>query len=158
VHYEDLDRNLRAASGKLPIVATGEGATWTLDALKDQVFKIQGTPSRIVRYDSSEKDVLYYGNSLVYLNNDRITGYDNIGNNLKVAVAPSGTSNSPITSWTLDSPRDDIFKVQGTPTQVTLDPSSCSESLQYGDSTIELHNGFVSAYNDLNGNLRVRVK
>ncbi|MBW4660621.1 MAG: hypothetical protein KME15_18265 [Drouetiella hepatica Uher 2000/2452] len=157
VRYDDNDRNLRAIASKSPIITVVGDAAWTLDSPKEEVFKIQGTPSRIIRYDASQKDVLYYGNSLVYLTNDRVAGYDNLDRNLRVTVAPNGTPDASVNAWTIDSPRDDIFKVQGTPTQVALDNTSCTETLQYNNSVVELRNGFVSGYNDTSGNLKVKV-
>jgi hypothetical protein len=158
VRYEDADRNLKAVVGQSPLMAVANDTTWTLDSLKDEVFRIQGTPTRVIRYDSSQADVLYYGNSLVYLLNDRVVGYNNLDNNLYVQVVPTGGSSQLVNAWTIDSPRDDLLKVQGTPTQVNLDQSSCSETLQYGLSSIELRNGFVAGYNDLDNNLKVKVQ
>jgi hypothetical protein len=154
VRYEDADRNLKASEA--PIAVTTNATSWTIDSPKTALFRIQGTPSRVIRYDSSQKDVLYYGDSLVYVAADHVVGYDNLGNNLKVAVVPS--SSRPVTAWSIDSPRDDIFQVQGTPTHINLDANACSETLQYGNSSIELRNGFVSGYDDIDGNLRVLVK
>lgn len=156
--FEDIDRNLRAVADNFAIVSASGETAWTLDATKDDVFRVQGTPSRIIRYDASEKDVLYYGNSLVYLTNNRVVGYDDLDSNLRVTVAPSGSSDLPVDSWTINSPRDDIFRVQGTPTSVNLDNLACTETLKYGNSAIELKNGFVSGYNDLGKNLKVRVQ
>ncbi|MBD3881520.1 hypothetical protein IFO70_07115 [Phormidium tenue FACHB-886] len=156
VRYEDTDRNLKASLSELPLVTTVSNTAWTLDSPESELFRIQGTPTRVVRYDSSQSDVLYYSDSQVYVADDRVVGYDNLSNNLRVTVAPSG-SNS-VNAWSIDSPRDEIFRVQGTPTSVNLDAASCSETLHYGNSSVELRNGFVAGYDDLDGNLRVRVK
>ena len=90
--------------------------------------------------------------------NSSVTYYlDSLYESLKVTVAPNGTPDASIESWSIDSPRDDIFKVQGTPTQVSLDNTSCSETLHYNSSVIELRNGFVAGYNDISNNLKVKV-
>jgi hypothetical protein len=156
VRAEDIDRNLRISTSQAPIFTTLSTTDWTLDSPKEDLFRIQGTPTRIIRYDSSRKDALYYGDSTVYLSEDRVVGYDNLTNNLKVTVTPS--SSGAIEAWSINSPRDDIFRVQGTPTHVSLDATSCSETLQYSGSTIELRNGFVAGYDDIDHNLRVRIK
>lgn len=161
VKYEDVDKNLKAAPKDAATTSAGESAfAWTIGSSSDDVFKVQGTPIRITRYDSLRQETLYYNNSLVELTENLVTGYNNLDGTLKVAIAPVAMvgSGSSENSWTIGSDRNDVFRVQGTPTQVTLDQSLCRETLHYGDSTIELKNGFVAGYDNLSGNLRVRIK
>lgn len=155
--YEDFDRRLRAASpDALPPVVLSPNS-WGLDSTKEAVFKVQGTPTRIVDYDHSDRETLYYGDSTVELFKQRVIGYDNIAKNLKVRVTP-GNANSLGGLWTLDSSREEIFRVQGTPTAVLLESSACSETLYYGNSTVVLKNGFITGYDNLDNNLRVKAR
>lgn len=59
------------------------------------------------------------------------------------------------TYWTLGSDRDLVLTIQGTPTQTMQLQTSCMQTLRYGDSIVELNNGYVQQYNDLDGSLRV---
>lgn len=153
--YEDVDRNLKTAENA-KTTSPGGGDFWTLGSSRQQVFAIQGTPARVVSYDSLHKETLYYGGSMVELTDDQVTGYSNLDNNLRVAVMavtlPAAQGGN---TWTIGSERNDVFRVQGTPSQVTLDSSLCKETLHYGNSMIDMKNGFVNGYDNLDGNLRV---
>jgi hypothetical protein len=158
VNYEDIDRNLKAADDNvLTASPLRDGASWTLGSSKEDVFRVQGTPARVVRYDAPSKEILHYGNSIVEVTNGRVTGYSNLSNNLRVAVTPLPSKNGA-SSWSLGDDRNDVFRVQGTPTEVSLDSSMCRESLRYGNSEVELQNGLVTGYNNPSGNLSVQVK
>lgn len=160
VKYDDLDKNLKAAPEDAAMVKASDAYVWTLGSSREDVFGVQGTPDRVTRYDSLHKETLYYNNSLIELTENFVTGYSNLDGTLRVAIASIETvgSNDSWDSWTIGSDRNNVFRVQGTPTQVTLDHSSCRETLNYGESTIELKNGFVDGYDNLGRNLRVKVK
>jgi hypothetical protein len=160
VNYEDFDKKLKVApdGSPLPPPPTTD-SHWTLGSSREDVFKRQGTPSRIDKYDYSKRELLYYGNSFVELTDNRVTGYNNFDGNLNASIVPlSGTATSDRPYWTLNSERDDIFRIQGTPTEVSLDNAQCSEVFHYGDSTVELTNGFISGYDNIGGNLKVKAK
>ncbi len=57
--------------------------------------------------------------------------------------------------WTIGSDRDWLIAVQGSPSQVLRYDSACNEVLRYGNSIVELSNGYVKQYANLEGNLRV---
>ncbi len=154
--YDDFDRNLRARSTQTPTKANS--SYWSLGTTKEQVFAIQGTPSRVSRYDYSSRELLYYGNSTIDLTDNKVTGFNDLDNNLQVRVDPVPGSGTDQPFWTLNSPRDSIFRIQGTPSQVILDNSTCTETLFYGNSSIELNNGFIRGYNNVDRNLRVRAQ
>lgn len=59
------------------------------------------------------------------------------------------------TYWTLGSDRDLVLAIQGPPTQTMQFPTSCQQTLRYGNSVVELNNGYVKQYNNLDGSLRV---
>lgn len=157
--YNDFDRKFKVAETGEPPIPASSGFAWDLGSTKDDVFRIQGTPTRIVNYDYSDRETLYYGNSTIELTKQRVVGYSNESGNLRVRVLPilSGSDGAG-NAWTLDSSRDEILSVQGTPTQVLLDGPACSETFYYGNSTIELKNGFVAGYDNLDRNLRVKTR
>jgi hypothetical protein len=160
VGFEDVDRNLKTAKETMLTSSTTDPESWTLGSSKEDVFKVQGTPARVERYDAPSKEVLHYGNSTIQITDNRVTGYANLGSNLKVATNPlprTEETESP-NSWSLGADRNDIFRVQGTPTEVSLDSSLCREQLKYGDSMIDLQNGVVAEYDNISGNLNVLVK
>jgi hypothetical protein len=157
--YEDFDHKFKAAAVDLPLPSVQNGNTWSLGSLKEDVFKIQGTPSRVEQSDFSGREVLDYGDSTVDLVAGRVVGYNNIKGNLRVHVAPILTGDAGRTSmWSLESDRENLLAVQGTPAQVISDSSACTETLYYGNSTVTLKNGFISGYDNLDGNLRVKTK
>lgn len=159
VKFDNIDRNLKSAEGDVATASPRSDAFWTLGSQREEVFRIQGTPDRVTSYDAIHKDVLYYGNSTVEITDDRVTSYSNLETNLQVAVVASPVpGDSAGDFWTVGSERNDVFQVQGTPTQVILDNSLCKETLHYGNSVIELKNGFVNGYDNLEQNLRVRVE
>jgi hypothetical protein len=158
VNFEDIDRNLKTAKESMLTSSTTDRSSWTLGSSKEDVFQVQGTPVRVERYDAPSKEVLHYGNSTVQITDNRVTGYSNLSSNLRVATNPLPTDGEPSNSWSLGSDRNEIFRVQGTPTEVTLDTSLCREQLKYGSSVVELQNGVVSGYDNLSGNLSVQVK
>lgn len=157
--YEDFDRKLKVAAADLPLATPESGSSWDLGSTKEQVFKIQGTPTRISQYDYSDRETLYYGNSIVELAKERVIGYINQSSNLRVRTVPIlANTKSSSSVWTLESSREDLLRVQGTPTQVLLDNPACTETFHYGNSTITLKNGHISGYDNLDNNLRVRAK
>jgi hypothetical protein len=158
VNFEDIDRNLKTAKESMLTSSSTDQSSWTLGSSKEDVFQVQGTPVRVERYDAPSKEVLHYGNSTVQITDNRVTGYSNLSNNLRVATNPLPTNAAQSNSWSLGSDRNEIFRVQGTPTEVTLDTSLCREQLKYGSSVVELQNGVVSGYDNLSGNLSVQVK
>ena len=156
VRYSDIDRNLKASATELPAPSTQAGF-WDVGSTKETVFQIQGTPSRVAQYDYSDQETLYYGDSTIDLSSERVTGYDNRDRNLKVQMTPVLTAGSS-SVWTTDAPREEVLRVQGTPTQVMLNPSTCAETLYYGSSVVNLRNGFIAGYDNLDRNLRVQAK
>jgi hypothetical protein len=153
--YDDFDRNLKATSAILPTAV--QAGRWDLGATKADVLKIQGTPSRIAEYGYADLETLHYGSSTVDLANERVVGYNNRAGILKVSTRPI-LPDGKATVWTPASSREAVLQVQGTPTQISLSPSTCTETFYYGNSTVTLRNGFIAGYDNLDGNLRVRAQ
>lgn len=59
------------------------------------------------------------------------------------------------TYWTLGSDRDLVIAIQGPPAQTMQYQSACQQTLRYGNSIVELNNGYVKQYNNSDGTLRV---
>ncbi|WP_017300744.1 hypothetical protein [Nodosilinea nodulosa] len=79
--------------------------------------------------------------------------------NLKYAQSNVGTraSRTPDqkTYWTLGSDRDLVMAIQGAPSQTMQYNNTCQQTLRYDNSIVELHNGYVSQYDNADSNLRV---
>ncbi|MGB3199381.1 MAG: hypothetical protein WBA99_00670 [Nodosilinea sp.] len=57
--------------------------------------------------------------------------------------------------WTLGSDHDLVIAIQGAPAQTMQYHTACQQTLRYGNSLIELQNGYVKRYDNADGNLRV---
>jgi hypothetical protein len=57
--------------------------------------------------------------------------------------------------WTIGSDRELVIALQGMPARMTQYGNSCKEVLYYGDSIVELKNGYVVDFSDSDGNLKV---
>lgn len=160
-HYRDVDGKFRI-SVRPPEARLISGNTnvWTIGSSREDVFRIQGTPSRVERYAVPNEDILYYGSSSIMLVDDQVVGYNNSGRNLKLSVESIATPPEYLKqqSWELGSSRGDVLRIQGVPNEITSYALSCTEVLVYGDSRIELTNGNVSGYDNIAGNLRVSVQ
>ncbi|MBE9158390.1 hypothetical protein IQ265_16355 [Nodosilinea sp. LEGE 06152] len=79
--------------------------------------------------------------------------------NLKYAQSNVGSraSRTPTdkTYWTLGSDSDLVRAIQGAPSQTMQYQTACQQTLRYGNSFVELHNGYVKQYDNADGNLRV---
>ncbi|HEY9672925.1 MAG TPA: hypothetical protein V6D11_15890 [Waterburya sp.] len=60
---------------------------WTLGSTKDDVLRVQGTPTHIKLW--SDHEDFHYGRSKVVFKKGRVAAYDNDDKNLKVVVKPS---------------------------------------------------------------------
>lgn len=130
---------------------------WRVGSPRSEILQVQGNPTEAIRYDSTCKEILYYGKSLVELNNGVVTKFEDVDKNLKAYVR-----NLPIASptqiyWTLGSTRGEVYKIQGTPVQFTQDESLDKEFLQYGDSSVDITDGKVTGYANVGSNLSVSM-
>ncbi|MGF1571288.1 MAG: hypothetical protein ACFCVD_24970 [Nodosilinea sp.] len=66
-----------------------------------------------------------------------------------------GSTPSSQNYWTVGSDQDWVMAIQGTPDQVLGYDSSCQQVLRYGQSMVELRNGYVKQYDNIDGNLKV---
>ncbi|AFY64864.1 hypothetical protein [Geitlerinema sp. PCC 7407] len=154
--YDDLDNNLLVADGGHPPKYQSSGDFWTLGSSREEVLKVQGTPTQLVQDDALRSELLYYDNSLVELQHGVVTSYRNFDQNLKVVVAVPVAGRPVPDFWTLDSPREEILRVQGTPTQVLQNDALCQETVYYNNSSIQFKNGAIVGYDNLSRNLKIR--
>ncbi|MGB7445358.1 MAG: hypothetical protein WA919_30155 [Coleofasciculaceae cyanobacterium] len=157
--YKDVDSNLIVAVNEDAKTASQHsGNFWTLGSRREDILRIQGTPTQVVQYNSLGEEILYYERSTVELENGVVTEYDNFDENLSVSVKagiqPSGENAGSF--WTVGSSREDIFQIQGTPSRVVQHDSLCKEVIYYGGSSIELKNRVVNGYRNFDNNLKVK--
>jgi hypothetical protein len=158
--YSNLDGNLRVLT-EVPLAASTQGSstTWSLGSAREDVLQVQGMPSRTEQYGSDKRVTLYYGNSSVLLENNHVTGYLNADGNLKVSttLARALPTAPAADSWSIGSSRAEVLKVQNqTPEAVSRNDSTCEEIFSFGNSEVQLRQGFVSGYKNAAKALRVR--
>ncbi len=157
IDYQDVDNNLLVILPKdLPNSSAIPDGFWSLGSTKEAVFAIEGTPSQFIRYEALNQELLYYGNSLIELENNAVIGYHNADGNLNVVVVPSGVQMPEATAWTFDSTQEEILLIQGTPTQIEQDQSICRERFYYDKSIVEFSNGGLAGYHNYSNNLKVQ--
>ena len=132
--------------------------TFTRGSHKDDVLRIQGTPSSIKRYPSLNHEVWWYGSSMVdiSLTDGRVTEWSNRGN-LKVRL-DAGPNVTGTRTFTRGSHKDDVLRIQGTPSSIKRYPSLNHEVWWYGSSMVDisLTDGRVTEWSN-RGNLKVRM-
>ncbi|MGF1495944.1 MAG: hypothetical protein ACFB8W_03850 [Elainellaceae cyanobacterium] len=157
----EYERNLQYAKTNVTTrpakLADGTIPFWTVGSTRELLVAVQGTPTRIIRADSRCEEVVYYGNSQVELKYGMVVHYDDLDNNLKVSVDAAASPIQSTNAWTLGSSKEEVFRVQGTPSRVRTFNSLNTEVLYYGDSLIELKNDVVTAYSDFDGRLKVTM-
>ncbi|MBE9179904.1 hypothetical protein IQ268_15135 [Oculatella sp. LEGE 06141] len=85
--YRNIDGNLKVSVR--PVSTNGlqiNGNYWTLGSERNAIFKVQGTPTQVIRNAALCTETFYYGNSTIELKNGSVTGYDNFDGNLRVRV------------------------------------------------------------------------
>ena len=156
--WDNYGGNLRVGSTPGPNVT--ESTSFTFGSHKDDVLRIQGTPTQVNRYDAIGFYKWQYGSSQVTFDasTDRVTEWDNYGGNLRVGSTP-GPNVTESTSFTFGSHKDDVLRIQGTPTQVNRYDAIGFYKWQYGSSqvTFDASTDRVTEWDNYGGNLRVRV-
>ena len=146
--------NLRVHLAPGPNATTG--SHFTLDSHKDDVLRVQGTPDSISRYETLGTMTWQYGASSVELSTrtNKVLEWSNQGN-LRVHLAP-GPNATTGSHFTLDSHKDDVLRVQGTPDSISRYETLGTMTWQYGASRVEisLATGRVLDWSN-NGNLAV---
>jgi len=119
---------------------------FTLNATKDEVLRIQGTPTRLRDYEWA------YGYSTVQFRNDRVVSWSvSSVNPLRVRMVPASGVPNPVGYFAVGSTKDEVLAVQGTPTRVS------DYEWSYGYSTVQFRNDRVVSWT-VSGVNPLRVK
>ncbi|MCZ8514351.1 DnaJ domain-containing protein [Paenibacillus filicis] len=133
---------------KLVQASTESGGSLSTGSTTNDVKAIMGTPTRIL--DVGPIATWYYGRSTVTFTNDRVTGWDNSGGNLKLEQ----TSTESGGTFSTGSTTKDVKAIMGTPTRI-LDVGPIA-TWYYGRSTISFTNDKVSGWDNSGNNLKLR--
>ncbi|ROQ90754.1 J domain-containing protein [Desulfosoma caldarium] len=122
-------------------------ATFGLGSTERDVLRAQGPPDR------RSAGRWTYGLSEVRFQDGRVVGYDNFDGRLRVLVKPTRAPEQVEATgfFTLGSSRDEVLRVQGTPTAVR------GSVWHYGFSSVRFVEDRVAAYDNAFGNLKVRL-
>ena len=158
IDYSDLDGNLAVlADDQVALSLKANNGAWTIGSSQQEVFDIQGTPTRTSTY--KESMTLHYEGSFVKIQEGQVVGYSNVDNNLKVSLVPTTPSEQSATpsTWSFGSSRSEVLRVeQRTPTAVSRFDNSCEEIFTFDNSTIKFRKGLVSEYSNTSGNLQIQ--
>ncbi|NTU48625.1 MAG: hypothetical protein HGA84_06415, partial [Syntrophobacteraceae bacterium] len=119
-------------------------AFFTVGSTRDEVLRVQGTPTRI------EGNRWTYGFSEVRFRSGTVEDYDNYFGNLKIRLLPSDFSDVKPRHdhFTIGSSQNEVLAVQGTPTSIQ------GNFWFYHLSNILFRDGKVQHVVDAAGNLR----
>lgn len=124
--------------------ASSAANAFTIGSTMEQVKAVQGTPTSVASYGWS-----YELSTVRFDSEGRVSGYSNLGKNLKVEMLPFD-SHKQLSRFTIGSTKDDVLLVQGTPTGVA------SYGWHYELSTVRFDSeGKVVGYSNLGKNLKV---
>jgi hypothetical protein len=108
----------------------------TIGSTRDEVIAQQGPPT------ATSDDKLVYGRSELDLKNGAVVGWriDPIANPIRVKLWPEHSVDTSQEYFTVDSTKDDVLVVQGTPTAFSRD------KFEYGGSVVYFHNDRVISW------------
>lgn len=105
------------------------------------IASMQSVPQASANAAVAQRKVLEYQRNLRY-------AQSNIGSRPRRTPAEKNY-------WTIGSDHDLVVAIQGAPAQTIQYHTACQQTLRYGNSLIELQNGYVKRYDNTDGNLRV---
>ena len=133
---------------------------FTLGSHQDDVLRLEGTPTRIRRFDSLGHETWSYGLSRVTISTRtrEVLDWTNHGGQLKVRLPP-GDSGTDLPYFSRGSHQDDVLRTQGTPTRIRRFDSLGHETWSYGLSrvTISTRTREVLDWTNHGGQLKVRL-
>jgi len=140
--YDNVGGNLRL---KVILPADNHEAYFTIGSTPEEVLAVQGTPTAV------KEDTWKYGLSTIRFENQRVSRYSNLSQNLKVRLLPPPhLAAHPPEFFDLGSTQEEVLAVQGTPTSIL------PHGWTYGDSTVYFHQGRVIKVNNAGKNLRLK--
>lgn len=108
---------------------------FTVGSSKDAVLAVQGTPTQVGDYEWS------YGLSTVQFRNDLVVSWTIYAvNPLHARMVPSSVDAASSSYFTLGSTKDEVLRVQGTPSQIG------DYEWGYGLSTVQFRDGRVVSW------------
>jgi hypothetical protein len=127
----------------------------TIGSTKDEVIRIQGTPSSISGPPMYEE--WSYGLSSVVFQGGILKAYNNFEHNLRIRINSQQQEHDGLPVYfTIGSTKDQVVNVQGTPSSITGPPAF--EEWSYGLSSVTFEWGRVKSFNNYEQNLRVSMK
>ena len=127
---------------------------------EDEVLRIQGTPTRIQRYEAFGYEDWYYGLNKVSISmaTRRVTEWSNSTGALKVRMVP-GANVTGSEFFSRGSHEDDVLRIQGTPTRIQRYDAFGYEDWYYGLNkvTISMATRRVTEWSNSTGALKVRM-
>ena len=160
LRWSNLDGNLKVALP--PGRHVTHDSHYTRGSHKDDVLRLQGTPTSIQTYSSLGHEQWGYGlvSSVdIDLRTGEVLRWSNLDGSLKVALPP-GRHVTHDSHYTRGSHKDDVLRLQGTPTSIQTYSSLGHEQWGYGlvsSVDIDLRTGKVLKWSNLDGRLKVRM-
>jgi len=105
------------------------------------ISQMKAVPVAHPNYEAAQQKLSEYARNLQYAQSNVNTR------------PPSDPGEQPY--WTIGSDRELVIAIQGMPLRMLQYSNSCKEVMYYGDSLVELKNGYVVDFSDLDGNLSV---
>jgi hypothetical protein len=120
----------------------------TIGSTRDEVIAMQGHPTE------SSDDKLVYGHSELDLKDGSVVGWkiSPESNPIRVKLWPEHSVDTSQTSFTVDSTRDDVLVVQGTPTAFSKD------EFDYGTSAVYFRGNRVASWKNDPSSIPLRVR
>jgi hypothetical protein len=138
-----------AASVKgTPANPEAAGEAVTLGTERSQVLALLGNPK-----DSADNR-LVYGQSVVFLKDDRVVGWkiDPAQPEMKVRLQPKTKVSAGLQTFKVGSTVDEVLAVQGTPTGIWPD------EFEYGSAEVDFKNGRVVRWKNAAGSPALKAK
>jgi hypothetical protein len=120
----------------------------TVGSTRDEVLAQQGTPT------ASTEDKLVYGSSVLYLKDGRVIGWriDPFSSPIRVKLWPQSPVDPDLEFFTVNSTKDEVLVVQGTPTEFSED------TFKYGDSVVYFNKNRVVNWKNDPGSVPLRTR
>ena len=120
----------------------------TIGSSRDEVVQQQGIPT------AASPDRLVYGRSELYLKDGAVTGWkiDPVSNPIRVKLWPQAPVDTNQKYFTVDSTRDDVLVIQGTPTAFS------KEKFTYGASEVYFQNNRVVSWKNDPASIPLRAR
>jgi outer membrane protein assembly factor BamE (lipoprotein component of BamABCDE complex) len=116
---------------------------FSIGSTKDEVISVMGEP------DTKASSSFSYGFSLVFFNNDKVSGWSKIDRDLKVSIGDKKEGAAP---FTVGSTKRQVVDAMGTPSSTNTNSFTYSYSLVFFDT-----GGKVSGWSEIDRELKVTI-